>query len=203
MRKRLRGFAARAFSHFRGWRGSVCRSPFGGWGYSLPRGPRGFQHALCGGIPRAPLFDLYILLSAVGGICATASNTPARLGKKPHPPPQKGFTSTTPQASPPHELRKERAASPRGPFAIRGAWGDFVPPHKKKTPHAQNARKLSRLRICAMVVRSERSCGSVSGYAVRAARRVSWQGSWGSCVCVWGYWETFLPENVLGRTSPF
>ena len=53
------------------------------------------------------------------------------LHKKPHQNPQKGFTSTTPQDSPPHELRKGRAASPRGPFAIRGAWGDFVPPTKK------------------------------------------------------------------------
>ena len=39
--------------------------------------------------------------------------------------------NTKSQASPPHELRKGRAASPRGPFAIRGAWGDFVPPQKK------------------------------------------------------------------------
>ena len=28
-------------------------------------------------------------------------------------------------------MRKGRAASPHGPFAIRGAWGDFVPPQKK------------------------------------------------------------------------
>ena len=53
------------------------------------------------------------------------------LHKKTHQNPQKGSTSTTPQASPPPELRKGRAASPRGPFAIRGVWGDFVPPQKK------------------------------------------------------------------------
>ena len=46
------------------------------------------------------------------------------------PNPQKVSISTTRQASPPHELRKGRAASPRGPFAIRGAWGDWSP-HKK------------------------------------------------------------------------
>ena len=36
-------------------------------------------YLMCGGIPRAPLFDLYIRLSAVGGVCANAPNTPARL----------------------------------------------------------------------------------------------------------------------------
>ena len=44
---------------------------------------------------------------------------------------KKGFTFTTPQASPPHEMRKGRAALPRGPFAFRGVWGDWSP-HKKK-----------------------------------------------------------------------
>ena len=43
----------------------------------------------------------------------------------------KGLTFTRLQASPPHEMRKGRAAKPRAPFAFRGAWGDFVPPQKK------------------------------------------------------------------------
>ena len=51
--------------------------------------------------------------------------------KSPYTNPQKGSTSSTPQASPPHELRKGRAALPRDPFAIRGAWGDEFP-HTKK-----------------------------------------------------------------------
>ena len=44
----------------------------------------------------------------------------------------KGSTNTTPQGAHPHELRKGRAASPRGPFAIRGAWGDWSPHTQKK-----------------------------------------------------------------------
>ncbi len=43
---------------------------------------------------------------------------------------KKPRTNTTHQASQAHELRKGRAASPHSPFAIRGAWGDFVPPQK-------------------------------------------------------------------------
>ena len=50
---------------------------------------------------------------------------------------QKGFTSKTPQADHPHELRKGRAASPHGPFAIRGAWGDWSPHKKKLKRHGQ------------------------------------------------------------------
>ena len=37
-------------------------------------------YLMCGGIPRAPLFDLYIRLSAVEGVCANAPTPPARLG---------------------------------------------------------------------------------------------------------------------------
>ena len=40
----------------------------------------------------------------------------------------KGFTFTTPQASPPHELRKGRAAMPRN----SGGVGGLVPPQKNK-----------------------------------------------------------------------
>ncbi len=61
---------------------------------------------------------------------STQTHKKPRPKTKTHQNPQKGFTSTTPQASPPHELRKGRAALPRGPFAIRGGWGDWSP-HKK------------------------------------------------------------------------
>ena len=44
---------------------------------------------------------------------------------------KKAKPNTTHQASPPHEKRKGRAALPRGPFAFRGAWGDWSP-HKTK-----------------------------------------------------------------------
>ena len=61
---------------------------------------------------------------------STQTHKKPRPKTKTHQNPQKGFTSTTPQASPLHEWRKGRAALPRGPFAIRGGWGDWSP-HKK------------------------------------------------------------------------
>ena len=54
----------------------------------------------------------------------------------------KGLTFTSHQASPPHEMRKGRAAKPRAPFAFRGAWGDLSPHTKNRisgdlSPHTQ------------------------------------------------------------------
>ncbi len=54
--------------------------------------------------------------------------------KKPHSNPQKSSTSTTPQASPPHEMR------PLG--RISGGVGGLVPPQKKT--HFKNADGMTR-----------------------------------------------------------
>ena len=69
---------------------------------------------------------------------------PGANTKRQHQNLPKGLTFTRLQASPPHEMRKGRAAKPRAPFAFRGAWGDFVPPQKKShfgglvPPHKKN-----------------------------------------------------------------
>ena len=47
------------------------------------------------------------------------------------------------QASHPHEMRKGHAATPRAPFAFRGAWGGLIPPQKKTI---QTVRAASSLR---------------------------------------------------------
>ena len=67
--------------------------------------------------------------------------------KRPHQNPPKGLTFTRLQASPPHEMRKGRAAKPRAPFAFRGAWGDLSPHTKKR-----NTQLVTRDRMYSRVM---------------------------------------------------
>ncbi len=71
---------------------------------------------------------------------------PGANTKRPHQNLPKGLTFTRLQASPPHEMRKGRAAKPRAPFAFRGAWGDFVPPQKKS--HFGGLRPPTQKKLC-------------------------------------------------------
>ena len=85
----------------------------------------------------------------VGGTGPPTKNSPTptthqhqTLHAPPHPYETPGHTRHS-QASPPHELRKGRAATPRGPFAIRGGGGDWSPHKKNKKQNAQSTTKKS------------------------------------------------------------
>ena len=83
--------------------------------------------------------------------------------KKPSPKPTKSLSPpTTPQASPPHEMRKGRAASPRGPFAFRGVWGDFVPPQKKLLRQC-DLQVVDELFVCIIRIDKQKVLARIQG----------------------------------------